>query len=214
MLDDGSTEWRASRLTNKASVQQSSSSKEKPTNTNRSQDGNNIISVPNHDEKDSDILGVRSKNEKNLTLAVANSVAQKLQNAGATVLMTRSDDTYITLEDRVHLSQSYWTDAFISLHYNAFLLHKSNGISTHYYSNGQDYRLAQEIQTALEKHTNFKSRGIQQDSYHVLRENEDLSVLVELGFITNPNDQAIILSENHPSSIANAITEGLINYFD
>ena len=215
LLDDGSNAWVAAWLTTDGSKSQSSQNSEKTSNdTKASLVGYNIMLDPGHGGKDPGAFGINGVKEKNLTLAIAKSVAQKLRNEGATVLMTRSDDSYVSLEDRVKISQSYWTDAFISLHYNAFPLHTSNGISTHYYSDGSDYHLAQKIQSALNKHTNLDDRGVQHDDFYVLRENKDVSVLVELGFITNSDDKTIILGENHPENVANAITEGLINYFN
>ncbi|MEI3614241.1 N-acetylmuramoyl-L-alanine amidase [Pseudogracilibacillus sp. SO30301A] len=217
LLDDGSDAWVAAWLTTEGTKStkstSSKSSKNTSNDTKASLVGYNIMLDPGHGGKDPGAFGINGVKEKNLTLAVAKSIAQKLKNEGATVLMTRSDDSYVSLEDRVKISQSYWTDAFISIHYNAFPLHTSNGISTHYYSDGADYHLARNIQTALNKHTNLNNRGVQHDDFYVLRENEDVSVLVELGFITNSNDKTIIQGENHSEAVANAITEGLINYF-
>jgi N-acetylmuramoyl-L-alanine amidase len=184
------------------------------TDTQGSLNGYTIMLDPGHGGRDPGAFGMNGEKEKDLTLSLASVVAQKLRNVGATVVMTRSDDTSISLEDRVHMSNSHQTDAFISLHYNAYVSNESNGVSTHYYSNGADLLLAQQIQHALDTHTTLKNRGIERDAFHVLKKNKDLSVLVELGFITNPTDQAAILSDNHPENVANAITEGLIHYFN
>ena len=211
MLDDESSAWVASWLTDQPLEKQSSSDEK---NAAGLLEGYNIVLDPGHGGKDPGALGVNGEKEKNLTLDIAKTIAQKLRNEGATVMLTRSNDTYVSLENRVNFSESYWTHAFISLHYNAFSLGASNGIGTYYYSNQSDYQLAQEIQTALEKHSNLRSRGINHDTYYVLRENKDPSVLVELGFITNPNDLATIQSDSHASNVANAITEGLINYLN
>lgn len=213
LLDNGSSAWVASWLTNQNTVQHASFSSKSSADTKGSLEGYNIVLDPGHGGKDPGAIGINGVKEKDLTLATAKSVAEKLRNAGATVLLTRNEDKYISLEDRIRISHSYWTDAFISIHYNAFTLNTSNGISTHYYSDESDYILAQNIQAALDKHTGFKSRGVHHDPYYVLRENNNLSALVELGFVSNANDHSIILNENHPSNVGNAITEGLINYF-
>jgi N-acetylmuramoyl-L-alanine amidase len=211
---DGKEAWVASQFLVKGQQTNSKRVPQIQTDTKGSLNGHTIMLDPGHGGKDPGAISMNGEKEKDLTLSLASAVAQKLRNAGATVLLTRSDDTSISLGDRVRMSNSYQTDAFISLHYNAYVSNESNGISTHYYSNGEDLKLAQQIQQALDKHTILKNRGIKNDAFHVLKKNKDLSVLVELGFITNPTDQAAILSDNHPENVANAITEGLIHYFN
>lgn len=224
-LDDHTTGWVASWLTNKptegntTSGNHSSTSKKSttssPSRSGQSLAGYNIMLDPGHGGKDPGALGINNAaKEKDLILDFTNTVAQKLRNEGATVLLTRSTDSYVSLEERVRISEAYWTDAFISLHFNAFTTSDSNGVSTHYDKNGADYELAQHIQTALEKHTTLRSRGVKKDPYHVLRENNDVAVLVELGFITNPHDLEVIQSSSYSSEVANAIAEGLSGYFN
>lgn len=227
-LDDGSTAWVASWLTNQPTTSKETSSSKKQSsssanNTTKKSSSNsssqtlagyNIMLDPSHGGKDPGAIGINGEQEKDFALEYANVVAQKLRDQGATVLLTRSTDTYVSLEDRVNISEAYWTDAFISLHFNAFTSNASNGVSTHYYSNDADYELAQHIQAGLDKHTSLRSRGTEKDPYHVLRENSDASVLVELGFLTNPNDLSIIHSSNHSSAVADAISEGLSEYLN
>ncbi|WP_244535731.1 N-acetylmuramoyl-L-alanine amidase [Lentibacillus halodurans] len=213
LLDNGSAAWVASWLTDHPQQQQSSSGEETSGTTVVPLDGYNIVLDPGHGGRDPGASGISHEQEKNFTLTVAKVVAQKLRNAGATVILTRSDDTYVSLEERVNISQAYRTDAFISLHYNAFPITTINGTSAHYYQMGKEYKLAQNIQSALDKHTELNSRGVKQDAYHVLRENEDVSVLVELGYITSPYDLPVIQTENHQSNVADAIVEGVQNYF-
>lgn len=219
VLDDDSTAWIAARLTKEgADTEDSSASKSKKTSdessdqTKANLEGYNIILDPGHGGKDPGAIGINQVQEKDLTLTMAESVAEKLRSAGATVLLTRSDDTYLSLEERVRISEAYATDAFISLHYNAFPDSSSNGISTHYYENGPDNELAQSIQNEFEAYSSLNSRGISNENYHVLKKNSDVAVLVELGFITNPDDMTIIQSDEHLSDIANAITDGFAEY--
>lgn len=230
-LSNGSTAWVASWLTDHPTTKKETSNSKKQSSTssnNGSNDssssstnssnqplaGYNIMIDPSHGGKDPGAIGINGEKEKDFALEYANIVAQKLRDQGATVLLTRSTDKFISLEERVNISEAYWTDAFISLHFNAFTSSASNGVSTHYYSNKSDYELAQHVQTALDKHTSLRSRGIEKDPYHVLRENSDASILVELGFLTNPNDLSVIHSSNHSSAVAEAISEGLIQYLN
>lgn len=201
------------KATEKKKTTNKTNNKPTKTNTNKSLKGYNIILDPGHGGTDPGSIAVNGKQEKYFTLRAAQAIANKLREAGATVLLTRSDDKYISIKDRVKISHSYNTDAFISIHYDAYTSNNINGTSTHYFSDGPDAELARSIQTALDKHTNLNGRGLMQSPYYVLRENKNLAVLVELGFMTNENDLAIIQSESHTTNIAEAITQGLINYF-
>ncbi|RYG72556.1 N-acetylmuramoyl-L-alanine amidase [Lentibacillus lipolyticus] len=176
-------------------------------------EGYTVVLDPGHGGKDPGAITKTSVREKNLTMGAAESTAQALREAGADVKLTRSDDTFISLDDRVRISNAHEADAFISLHYNAFPLDGVNGFGTYYYANGAEKELAQNIQSALHQHTDLNSRGIRQNEYHVLRENRDLSVLVELGFMTNAYDLSIIQTEKHEDNVADGIVEGVMEYF-
>ncbi|GGJ82427.1 hypothetical protein GCM10007063_01150 [Lentibacillus kapialis] len=222
---DGQVAWVAAHflypMENEAATDDASA--EKAANTTESQqsaepsgtlNGYNIVLDPGHGGNDPGAIGYGNTFEKTHTMNMAHSVAEGLRKAGAKVIMTRSSDTYVSLEDRVNMSSAYATDAFISLHYNAFPFQGVNGFSTHYYTNGNDRELAGEIQSGLEQHMTLNSRGIKQDGYHVLRENSDLAVLVELGFITNPHDLSVIRTAGHQTNVADGIVEGVRNYFN
>lgn len=227
-LADGTTGWVADWLTNKKHPkvgtevetkkpknESNTTSKQQTTNhEHKPLKGYNIVLDPGHGGKDPGAIGLNGDYEKDLILSTATAVAQKLRDAGATVISTRTKDTFLTLEDRVAISSTYYTHAFVSLHYDAHPLQMINGFSTHFYSSfANDRQLAQNIQSELAKKVPLKNRGIIQSNFHVLRENQDLAVLVELGFVSNPNDLSIIQTADYQNNVALGITNGLINYF-
>ncbi|GAA0591162.1 hypothetical protein GCM10009001_04000 [Virgibacillus siamensis] len=176
--------------------------------------GKHIVIDPGHGGKDPGAIGVSHIKEKKLTLAAAEKVAKKLQDKGATITITRKDDTYISLKKRVQKSAAHETDAFISLHYNAFQNPSVGGISTYYKSGDNSKELARSIQHSLMDTINLSNRGAKQADYHVLRENNDTAVLIELGFITNPKEVEKIQSDTYRKKVANSIADGLQQYFD
>src|SRR5690625_1371413 len=72
-----------------------------------------------HGGKDAGAIGMNGIKEKELNLSTANTMAEKLEDEGATVVQTRDDDSFISLDERVHLSNSSNANVFISIHYNA-----------------------------------------------------------------------------------------------
>lgn len=227
-LSNGKTGWIAGWLTNLSSDNQQDESNNNRSNIvavadspapkasgNQSLAGYNIVLDPGHGGGDPGAIALDGSYEKNLALSTAQVVAKRLEDAGATVIMTRENDRFLLLEDRVAISNAYFTHAFISLHFDAYPISTVNGFSTHYYSSiGNDRKLAQSIQAEIGEQVNLNNRGIVQSNLHVLRENSDLAVLVELGFITNPYDFATIQTADYQQGVAEGITNGLLNYFN
>ncbi|WP_430789965.1 N-acetylmuramoyl-L-alanine amidase [Virgibacillus flavescens] len=213
LLQNGSTGWIAAWLTNSYNGGHSTvrAVAEPPLDSKGSLEGYTIVLDPGHGGNDPGAIGFNGALEKNLTLSIAEVVASHLREAGATVNMTRQNDHYLSLKSRTEFSSKYETDAFISLHYNAFPFMSVNGISAFYYASGQE--LAASIQNQLDQQVSLHNRGVQFGNYHVLRENNDLSVLLELGFITNPNDLFLIQTNGYQRNVAQAITDGVKNYF-
>ncbi|PAV31500.1 N-acetylmuramoyl-L-alanine amidase [Virgibacillus profundi] len=219
-LANGSTGWIAGWLTN------SSDTEEVPSNTNsdnvvnvptkqttdKSLAGYNIVLDPGHGGKDPGAIGLGGIYEKDVITSTTGKVAEQLRNAGATVIVTRSGDYFVSLNERVRINNVYNTHAFVSLHYNAYPIIAVNGVST-YYSSESDQNLARDVQASLASTVNMYDRGVMQADYRVLRYSNAPSILMELGFITNPNDLSIVQTADYQSKVAQAVTNGLINYF-
>lgn len=194
----------------------SSSSQAQPqaqtSNASHSLNGYNIMLDPGHGGYDPGSIGVNGVREKFLTLETSKQIAEQLRAAGANVLLTRSSDSYVSLADRIRISDAYTTHAFISVHYNAFPNSSADGINTFYYSS-KDQKLAEYVHQGLASAVTLRDRGMVPNNYYVLRNNHAPSILLELGFLTNYNDFATIRSNSFQHQVANGITNGLKNYF-
>ncbi|MBT2216210.1 N-acetylmuramoyl-L-alanine amidase [Virgibacillus dakarensis] len=193
-------------------VQIENKDKQKDQRDNKALAGHHVVIDPGHGGKDSGAIA-QDVYEKTLTLATAKEVADKLHDEGASVTLTRTDDTFISLDERVQISTNHDTDAFISLHYNAFTKPAVKGISSYYYAGDNDQKLARSIQSSLTKNVGLHDRGVNQANFQVLRENSDPAVLIELGFISNPDERKTIQTAAYQKKAADAITSGLENYF-
>lgn len=223
-LSQGGTGWIAAWLTTdgKASAEEEDTSTDSaPTvqaaqtqsSSSGSLSGYNIVIDPGHGGKDPGAIGLNNTLEKDIVTSTADYVVQQLEEAGANVIMTRSGDYFVSLDERAQISNSYNTDAFISLHYDTFSAVPVSGVTT-YYNSGSDASLARLLDSTLTSTVSLPSRGTQQAGYKVLRETNAPSVLIELGFITNPNDLTVVQTADYQSSVARAITNGLINYLN
>lgn len=209
---DGTTAWVARWLTTKAATETASQTTQKATNNVLN--GMNIVIDPGHGGIDPGSISLNGKFEKDYSLTVSKMVAKKLEQFGATVIFTREDDTTLSLDKRINVSHAYLTDAFISIHYDAYETNNIHGVSTHYYGSSGSLNLAEAIQNELGTYTDMKSRGIMNSPYYVLRNNQNLAVLIELGFLTNEHDLARIESKEHANNVSEAIYQGLNKYFN
>ncbi|HET7522427.1 MAG TPA: N-acetylmuramoyl-L-alanine amidase [Bacillales bacterium] len=176
--------------------------------------GKTIVIDPGHGGIDSGAIGSSHHTlEKKLTLKTAEALAEKLRGAGATVILTRKDDVYISLEERVSTAEQYDADAFISIHYNASLYPEARGVTAYFYTKWKDRPLAAAIQEMLVKRTERESRGARFADYYVLRENNQPATLLELGFLTNPWEEYVVTTAGYQRKVTEAIFIGIKNYF-
>lgn len=187
--------------------------KEKSKRKKGSLNGLIIVLDPGHGGNDLGTTGVRGTDEKDINLLTAEKLKSKLQAAGANVVLTRESDTYVALQKRVSISHQVEADAFISLHYDATENSSVNGITT-YYTNSYQKELAQYVHNGLAKKVDLRDRGVQPGNYLVLRENKQNAILIELGFLSNGNEERKITTDYYREKATLGIYQGIINYFD
>ncbi|MCP3030419.1 N-acetylmuramoyl-L-alanine amidase [Halobacillus sp. A1] len=175
--------------------------------------GKTIVLDAGHGGFDPGAIGRNGTYEKTLTLQTAQNLKSTLEQNGASVVMTRTNDSYLSLSARTALSNASSGDVFISVHYNSVpATNRATGINTYFY-NDSTQTLASNIQSGLINSTGLSDRGIANGNFHILRNNQKPSVLVELGFISDVNEEKTVNSSGFQSKASQGITNGLINYF-
>ena len=162
--------------------------------------GVTVLLDPGHGQDDLGalgVLGVNGPSEKDLNLAAAQAVQQRLQQLGATVVMSRTDDTFLTLSERNQLLRSTKPDIFISLHHNSIDLARDvneiRGVEC-YYFNPSGTTLAQNLSNLLSSATQRNNRGAKYNYFYVTRSDICPAVLLEIGFTPNPAEYASCVS--------------------
>lgn len=150
--------------------------------------------------------------EKDVALDIARRLAYAVEDAGLRSMLTRQDDTFITLQDRVNVSNAQDGAIFVSIHFNAAPRREARGIETYYSKSAEGAALAARIQQRLVATTTGDNRGIKAADFYVLRKNKDLCVLVECGFLTNPEDVALALSDDYRQKVAEQICAAILEY--
>lgn len=184
--------------------------------------GRIIVLDPGHGGKDPGAKFVypdRSEvYEKDIVLKVANLVRQKLEKDGAIVKMTRSDDRFIELPDRVRFTQNNFAEMFISIHVNSVNNTAASGTETYYSKAANDNEkedavLAAAINNQIVQNVQMKDRKVKRENYYVITGVVMPAVLVELGFISNEGDRNKMLNDAYVEIYAQSIYNGIVEYY-
>ena len=175
--------------------------------------GKTIVIDAGHGGKDPGTRGVSRLQEKTIVLLIANQVARLLQDRGAHVIATRSDDRFLELDQRAAIATRSRADIFVSVHADSSQNRAATG-STVYIcrsASAKSMAAARNICYALSS-TGVECRGIQRANYRVLVAHPRPAVLVECGFLTNSGDAARLNSMSYRSKMAAAIARGIADY--
>lgn len=175
--------------------------------------GLTIVVDPGHGGNDHGTTGVNNTPEKSVNLLTAELLTSKLQSAGANVIMTRESDVYVDLRKRVSVATKNNADAFISIHYDATENSTVRGFTT-YYTNSNSKKLANAVHKGLGGKLDLKDRGVQPGNYLVIRDNPQPAILLELGYLSNREEERTINTDYFREQATQGIYNGLINYFD
>lgn len=183
-----------------------------------------IIAIdPGHGGSDSGAVGSYSQ-EKDITLAISKRLQTLLNDAGATVIMTRTTDVDVygpyagaveELQARANVANAAKADVFVCIHIDSFDSPNAGGVTAYYNSKTPyDYSLAKYIHAENMDVTNFPDRGVQTANFYVLLHTNMPATLLELGFISNPNEENALNTAEQQQKFAESIAKGLADYFN
>jgi N-acetylmuramoyl-L-alanine amidase/beta-lactamase regulating signal transducer with metallopeptidase domain len=190
-----------------------------------------------------DLGAVGYANEAEVNLSVAQKVRALLEAQGINVVMTREDDSYVELEQRVKFAEG--ADVFLSLHAQAGPNSNINGIATWFHrpieitfsddgefnddsgevgyidgsteSNNVDLAeltLAHTLQAELINTTGAKNRFTRENTFYVLQTVQVPSIMIDMGFISNPEEGAKLATDSYQQTLAKAIAKTLVDYLE
>ena len=156
----------------------------------------------------------RLEKDDNLRLALA--VRDELIRLGQDVVMTRDTDVFVPLDERANIANNAGADLFISLHCNsvgyAQNANTAKGTEVYYYEEIAG-PLASTLSAHLAGYTQRTNRGAKRSNYRVTLNTFAPSVLVEMGFLTNPAEYDSMASKQGIYQTANAIGDGVLEFF-
>lgn len=177
----------------------------------------NIIIVVDagHGGSEFGAIGGCGDKEKDINLAIAKKLNHELEKRGAKVIMTRESDIDVSLVDRVKMARDKNAAILISVHANALPdvadPIKNRGTSAFYYHN-QAKPLAQSILDSMTTQLGTQNDKVKQASLALVRPTSSVSVLIEVAYIINPDDYALLLDKDFQEKCAKAMADGITNY--
>ena len=171
---------------------------------------NKVVLDPGHGGTDYGAIR-EGINEKDITLDLTQRVASILKSKGYKYALTRTEDVFIGLQERCDYTEAENPQIFVSIHVNSAVATEPYGIETHYYHEPSK-ELADIIQKHLINNINTKDRGVIKSKFYVINHTDVPAVLVETGFISNPDERADLITEKRKQATAKAIAEGIIEY--
>ena len=153
--------------------------------------------------------------EKDLNLAIASQAARLLEEAGLTVVMTRSDDRDVPLYRRSGLANSLGADLFVSVHCNASLTNpEARGVYTAAAERqSEGWVLAEVLRQTMMDAAGAEDMGTEpRPNLAVLRTAQVPAALVECGYMSTPAELALLAAPDYQLQLAQGIAEGVVTY--
>jgi N-acetylmuramoyl-L-alanine amidase len=167
-----------------------------------------------HGGKEKGTIGPTLIPEKDVNLAISQFVQAELEKKGANVVMTRSDDSYVEIYSRVQKALD--EDAVISISIHSNSMQDGNPLERHgvsvFYYNDEAFKLADAIKSQMVNNLDLKDAGTNYSSLVLTRATMPISVLVEVGYMPNPDEYAKLINPKFQKQAAKAIVEGLEKY--
>ncbi len=196
-----------------------------------------VVIDPGHGGKDSGANGPNKIMEKQVVLDISMRVKRLLEAKKIPVRLTRTGDTYPSLQQRTDYAAKVGADLFISIHADGagdpsakgvetFITTVAGGESSNQYGQGGDTSaeanntydaanavLGFSIQSNLLKMSKRSDRGLRRARFAVIKRAPCPAALVECGFLTNPTEEALLNSSSYRESVARGISNGVLGYF-
>ena len=185
--------------------------------------GKVIVIDSGHGGDDPGKIGINQAKEKDVNLKIAKKVKKRLKKEGWKVVMTREEDVMLgdaekgnrkihDMKARVELINKTMPAMAVSIHQNSYQEAEIHGAQVFYYSHSQDgKRMAETIQRALLMADEENTRQAKaNDTYYLLKRTEVPTIIVECGFLSNPQEAEKLTEDGYQKKLAQAITSGII----
>ena len=167
-------------------------------------------------------MGAQGEQEKDINLAISLKVKERLEKDGMEVVMTREKDVMLADEDasnkkledlnnRISIINERQPAVAVSIHQNSYSDESVKGAQVFYFTHSDKGKQAAEaMQKELLEFDQENTRKIKaNDTYYLLKKTEVPTVIVECGFLSCPEEAALLTDEAYQKKLAEAIAKGI-----
>ena len=186
-----------------------------------------VVIDAGHGGVDPGSIGYKTKvKESDINLAVSLILTQKLKDFGLTVVMTRPDQKGLygmsvvnykkrDMLKRREIIESINPNMVISVHMNSYTRHHLRGAQVFYDKNSDiSYKLALSVQDQFAEHLPASDKGVAIGDYYMLKCTNAASIIAECGFLSNEQDEQLLITKEYQEKIAHCIFTGVVNFLN
>lgn len=182
-----------------------------------------IVLDAGHGASDGGAVGISGTLEKDINLKITTRLKKLLEKTGATVIVTREDDSPIAetkredMKKRKALKENSNADIFVSIHMNKFSESKYSGAQVFYAKDEKSKMLGEDIQSEMKAILNPENNRVAKQtdgSIYILKDSTVPSVIVECGFLSNPQEESLLTQSDYQDKVAWSVYSGILKYFD
>ncbi|GMX65284.1 hypothetical protein Elgi_45540 [Paenibacillus elgii] len=164
---------------------------------------------PGHGGKDNGASSLNKRHEKDFVLSLGQKVTALLEKEPKIeVTMTRSNDTFIELDERPNMANNADADLFVSIHANSAGSETVGGTETYYWTE-QSLDFAKLMHKYLVEATGFPDRKVKQERFVVIKKSTMPAVLLEVGFLTNRSEEELMYQDAFQNKVAASIVTAI-----
>lgn len=181
-----------------------------------------------HGEPDGGAVGFAGTLEKDVNLAIVLKLQEVLESSGINVVLTRTADSGLhdgsgsirnmkvtDMKKRLEIMNTSNADLFVSIHMNSFTNQTVKGLHVFYDGRHEDIKpLAEKIQTSISNYTGASVHEVRPaaDTLYLMKNAQVPAILVECGFLSNPEEEKLLAKEDYQSKIAWAIGKSIAEH--
>jgi len=174
-----------------------------------------VLDAAQGGEDCSDNTGILGTREKDVNLDIVIKLRDLLTADGAEVYLTRDSDINVVLSDRASLSNEKRPDFFLSIGQNSFPNPSASGTEIYYYrGDTQGEILGSLIIKELNSSLGIRNRGVRTADFYLLREVKASAIIIQLLYISCPEDEVLLMDENFRMDAAKAIHRAIRQYYE
>lgn len=184
-----------------------------------------IVIDAGHGGRDDGCSGVNGSKESDINLKVAKSLKGFLEEVGVNVVMTRSDKNALydadatnfkesDMKNRMKVIDSANPNMIISIHQNSFSDSEVKGAQAFYQEDKDKSKVfAESVQSQLLSQLPFAKKECNAGDYYLLKESKYPAIIVECGYLTNTEEEKLLVTDEYQNKVSYSIMCGVVKYF-